>query len=206
MSVESWLAFTTMELVLCLTPGPAVLLVLSHATAFGARASLGSTLGILSGNSVYFCLSAAGLGAALLASAGLFEAIRWAGAGYLVLLGIRMLRRGATSPVHDRRAARRGRLSLFAQGFLLQIANPKALVFFTALLPQFVAPSRDLVWQVAVLAVTSVLIELGVLVAYAVAAERGGRLLPPRFWHLQGRLAGGLLFAAGVGVGAVRHP
>ena len=89
MGPEVWIVFAVTETALCLTPGPAVLLVLSQALTRGTRASLWSNAGILAGNTFYFLLSATGLGAVLLASYDVFFAIKWLGAAYLVWLGVR---------------------------------------------------------------------------------------------------------------------
>src|SRR5688572_33021595 len=91
MSVTNLLFFAAMEIVLCLTPGPAVLLVVSQAMKRGFRPSLRGALGILTANAIYFALSALGLGALLIASRTVFEAIKWLGAAYLVFMGLRMI-------------------------------------------------------------------------------------------------------------------
>jgi len=91
MSTHTWLLFALTEAVMSLTPGPAVMLVLSQGLKRGARGALWSNLGILTGNGVYFALSAAGLGAVLLASYDVFFAIKWLGAAYLVYMGVAAL-------------------------------------------------------------------------------------------------------------------
>ena len=206
MSWEAWLLFTLTEAALCVTPGPAVLLVLSHGLARGTRASIVSNLGILAGNTFYFALSATGLGAVLLASYALFAAIRWLGAAYLVWLGIVALRgrSAAFSPTPGAPApARPGRM--FLDGVALQISNPKALVFFAALLPQFIDPRGPVPLQVAVLAVTSLVIEFLVLLAYGTLVGRMRRLAArPRAATLANRVAGSMLIVAGVGTAAIR--
>jgi hypothetical protein len=85
---ETWMAFAILETAQCLTPGPAVPFLLSQALARGMPSSIWANLGILAANTIYFILSAAGLGAILLASYDLFSAIRWIGAAYLIYLGI----------------------------------------------------------------------------------------------------------------------
>lgn len=207
MSLEVWIVFALTETALCLTPGPAVLLVLSQALTRGTRASLWSNVGILAGNTFYFVLSATGLGAVLLASYDVFFAIKWIGAAYLVWLGVStFFGRSATLSVPvegapDRRGAR-----ALADGFLLQVANPKALVFFMALLPQFIDPAASVAWQVTILAITSVVIEFFVLAGYgALAGRLTGRAIQPRFVTLTNRIAGSLLVTAGVGMATLRR-
>jgi homoserine/homoserine lactone efflux protein len=84
MSLEAWALFAATELLLCLTPGPAVLLIVGASVTSGQRAAFWSSLGVLVANTNYFVLSALGLTAALLTSHTLFMAIKWAGAAYLI--------------------------------------------------------------------------------------------------------------------------
>jgi homoserine/homoserine lactone efflux protein len=182
MNPEVWIMFAVTETALCLTPGPAVLLVLSQALTRGTGASLWSNAGILAGNTFYFGLSATGLGAVLLASYDVFFAIKWIGAAYLVWLGVSaFFGRSATLSVPVDGAPDRGGLRALADGALLQVANPKALVFFTALLPQFIAGYG------------------------ALAGRLTGRALQPRFATLTNRIAGSLLVTAGVGMATLRR-
>ena len=188
MSLEVWALFVITESILCLTPGPAVLLVVAQALGRGAAASVWATLGILTGNALYFALSATGLGAA-----------------YLIWLGVRaFVGRSATRSTAPTVAA--GRRRTFVNGFVLQAANPKALLFFVALLPQFVEPGGHVAGQVLVLAVTSVAIELVILLAYGAAAGRLRALTAsPRVARLADGLAGTMLVTAGIGLAAVRR-
>lgn len=205
MTLETWLAFLVTETVLCLTPGPAVLYVVAHGMGQGPRAGLAANLGVLTGNAIYFALSAAGLGALLLASHTLFTILKWAGAGYLVWLGVATLlgRSGGLSV-----AAADGRRAgpIWRGGLLLQLANPKALLFFAALLPQFIDPAGDVVAQVAILGMTSVLVEFAVLTFYGSAAGRAGRLVRrPSLVRWLDRAAGVMLIGAGAGLALLRR-
>jgi homoserine/homoserine lactone efflux protein len=197
--------FAATELVLCLTPGPAVLTILAQALRHGRGRSLWSILGIIAGNTLYFVLSATSLGALLLASYELFFAIKWLGAAYLLWLGVRtFLDKRSTLAIEAAPAAKGPPLSLFGHAFVVQVANPKALLFFTALLPQFVAPARPLAPQMAVLALVSVVIEFAVLFFYASLAAEATRLaVRPRFARLTNRVAGTFLIGAGIGLASL---
>jgi len=205
-SWETWSLFAVTETLLCLTPGPAVLFVLSQGLGRGAGASLWASLGILAGNTFYFVLSATSLGAMLVASYDVFFAIKWAGAAYLVLLGIRALRaRGEVLTVAPATGTAGG-LRLVARGFAVQAANPKALVFFTALLPQFIDPAGNIAHQVVILAATSLVVEFTVLASYGGLSARAARLAiaPARAAWLE-RATGGLLIAAGLRMAVLRR-
>jgi homoserine/homoserine lactone efflux protein len=206
MTWQVWTAFAILETVLCFTPGPAVLLVLSQALSRGTGKAVFSILGIIGANSVYFLLSATGVGAILLASYDLFFAIKWIGVAYLVWLGFNEIfgtpSLSVTRPETDSRA---DAWRMFRKGFILQMSNPKALVFFTALVPQFLNPHAPIALQVAILAGTSVIIEFAVQLSYAALAGRFSHLAArPNFAKLTNRVAGSLLIAAGVGMAAMK--
>jgi homoserine/homoserine lactone efflux protein len=202
MSLETWLAFCLFETVLCFTPGPAVLFVVSVALTRDARAGMAAALGILVTNAFYIAISATGVAALILASARLFEALKWLGAGYLVWVGLRMLlsrgtAAGEPAPQRVQRA--------FLRGLVVQGVNPKALVFFVALLPQFVDPAAPVAWQMFVLGASSTVIEFFVLMLYVAFAVRARRLAGV---HLAGpleRVGGGFLVAAGARLALLRN-
>lgn len=206
MSFQAWLLFCLTETVLCLTPGPAVLLVVSLSLTRGPRAGLLGSLGILAANTFYFVLSATSVGAVLMASWELFVLVKYVGASYLVWLGVRMIvSASAQSTEAALPSLRRSRRPL-ALGFLTQGANPKAIVFFSAILPQFIDPMTGIAWQVTVLGVSSILIELAVLATYVTACRKA------RGWAGSARLAaplerigGALLIGAGARLAAIRR-
>ena len=197
------LLFAATELLLSLTPGPAVLLVVSQGIRRGFRSSTRGAAGILTGNAIYFVLSAAGLGALLLASKRVFDVLQIAGAAYLVLLGLKMLVKPSPVQADVPVTANEGHAGSFVQGLFTQLANPKAIVFFTALLPQFVDPTRAVAMQFVVLGVISILVELPVLLMYGFAADRG-RARYGKHAPLFERLAGACLIAAGAKLAAMR--
>jgi homoserine/homoserine lactone efflux protein len=206
MTWTTWALFALTEGALCLVPGPAVLLVVAQGLAQGARASIWANLGILTGNTAYFALSAAGLGAVLLASYDVFFAIKWLGAAYLVWLGITAFF-GKSSTLSVAAARERPRpLKMLTHGVVLQLANPKAILFFTAFLPQFIDPAEPLLPQFLILAVTSVVIEFFVLLGYGALAGRAAvAATRPELTRWINRVSGSLLVAAGVGMAAIRR-
>ena len=207
MTWQVWSAFFVIETVLCLTPGPAVLFVLSQALTRGTLKTIWAIGGILVANTTYFILSATGVGTILMASFDLFFAIKWIGAAYLVWLGLSAffgrsrvlsIRRGEATEISGPR--------LLLNGFILQMSNPKALVFFTALLPQFINPHAAIVPQVAILAATTAFIEFSGQLTYAMLAGRVSHLASePRFARITDRVAGSLLIGAGIGMAAIRR-
>ncbi len=198
MLLATWLLFLVTDVALSLTPGPAVLFVVGTGLRHGFRASIGANLGVLSANLVYFAISAFGLGVLLATAAPVFVALKWAGAAYLVWLGVsawRAASRVARAPApsasaddadgasaagrHEPQAksANTGAATAYRAALLLQLGNPKAILFFTALLPQFVTP--DGAWsvpvQIGVLAATGTIAELIVLLGYGWLAARAAR-------------------------------
>jgi len=204
MTLATWAFFMLTETALCLTPGPAVLFVVSQALKRGSLRSLWANAGILSGNSFYFALSATGVGALLLASHSLFVGVKWLGAAYLIYLGVKtFVDRGSASEYgREKRAIGDGSGSrLLLRGFAVQAANPKALVFFTALLPQFINPVAPVAIQLLILGISSLFVEFLVLAGYGLLAGRASSLAAqPRFAHATSRVSGGLLIGAGAGL------
>lgn len=209
MSLEAWLLFCVTDTVLCFTPGPAVLFVVSTALSLGASAGLRASLGIVTMNAFYFVLSATGIGAILLASWELFVLIKWVGAAYLLWLGLSMLfARGDHAPSATEDGTERARTArTFTRGLITQGSNPKALVFFSAIVPQFVDPNGDVAFQVTVLGVSSTLIELVALSVYVAVCHRARRAVRHAgFFSALNRAGGALLIGAGAGLATMRRP
>ncbi|MEM7029073.1 MAG: LysE family translocator [Chloroflexota bacterium] len=200
MFFSTLLLFAVTEFFLSLSPGPAVFLVISQGVKVGARSSLLSVLGILTGNVIYFAISAIGVGAILVTSETIFSIIKWAGALYLIYLGLKLIWDTLlTNASTEHIAVDISRHKLFRQGLFTQLGNPKAILFFTALLPQFIDVERAPLQQFALLGLVSVLVELPVLVFYGWLAGRMGHLLRDSIlakWL--DRLAGTFLIGAGL--------
>ena len=160
---------------MALTPGPAVLCAMSHASRHGVRSSLAGIAGIQTGNLLFFLCVAFGLGTLLATATTAFTMLRILGAIYLFYLGLNIilgtLRRKRGAEVEKASPPARHR-NLFLQGLLIQVTNPKALLFVSALLPQFIQPSKPVALQSAILAVVTIVIDSVVLSGYAAFAAR----------------------------------
>ena len=188
MSPHTWFAFALLAVLVSLVPGPAVIAVVSTALRGGFRASLATNAGVLVGDTVFVAAAALGLGAALLAAHGVFIAVRWLGIAYLAYLGIRaLLARGNESAVEPSGFERRA----FRFGLTTQLANPKVILFFASLLPQFVDPARPAAPQFALLGATFIVSDLIVFAGYGALAHRARRLLEdPRAARVTSRVTG----------------
>ena len=195
MDLHTLILFALTEAAMALSPGPAVLLAMSYGSRHGIRGAAVGAAGIELGNLAWFVFSAAGLTTLLLASSTAFAIIKWAGAAYLLYLGVRLLfSRGhtpsATMPVPQGR--------LVAQGFLTQMSNPKAMIFFGALLPQFIDPAAPFALQFLVLGVMTLIIDYTALILYGWLADRGARMASgPKLFRWFDRVAGAFLVGAG---------
>lgn len=202
MNFKTWLLFLVMETALSLSPGPAVFYVVSQGARGALRRTLPAVAGIISANAIYFALSATSLGAIIAASARFFTIAKWVGAAYLIYLGVKALRSaGATHAVSlsDAPATEPGdRRRVYLGALTLQLANPKALLFFLALLPQFIDPSRAVVPQMLILAATSMLPEFCILSSYGWLAHRA--LHASAKFGMSGRMNRWLAWIEGAGL------
>jgi homoserine/homoserine lactone efflux protein len=207
MTWQIWLLFVMTEAVICITPGPAVLYVLSQAIRRGPGKSVWGTWGILSANTLYFILSATSLGAVIVASYKLFFVVKWLGAAYLVYLGLRsFFAKTSVLALPESSADLRSGPRILRDGFFLQAANPKAILFFTAILPQFIDAHHNVAFQILVLGISSILVEFVILFVYGQLAGRAlSTARSPRFEKLTNRIAGSLLIGAGVGLASLRR-
>ena len=135
-----FLAFVLASVILAIVPGPAVIFLMTQTLAHGRRAGLASVAGVALGNLMNAAVASCGLAAILATSATAFSVIKFAGAGYLLFLGIRALRNRAAPLSQAPRAERRPR-QLLRDGVMVAFLNPKTALFFAALLPQFVDPA-----------------------------------------------------------------
>ena len=195
MSLHAWLAFTVVALAVSLVPGPAVISVVGSALRGGMRASLAANAGVLAADALFVGAAAGGLGALLVASHGVFVAVRWLGIAYLAYLGIRALLDRGTAFAVDGDGVAGG--AAFRLGLTTQLANPKVMLFFGALLPQFVDPMRPAALQFALLGATFIASDALVFVGYGLAAQRARTFLrSPRAARATARVTGVAMLGA----------
>lgn len=209
MSIQTWLLFVTTVFFLSATPGPNMLLALSHGMRFGARRAIATGIGTVAALVLLQGISLAGLGAVLAASETAFQVVKWGGVAYLFVLGLKTWRTAPTTEIGA--AAPSGGLPppawrLGTQAFIVCFSNPKAIMFMVALFPQFLDTAAPLGPQLAVLTATFAVCEFVWIMAYAIG---GGRLLPllrrAGFGRMVNRLSGGLLIGAGALLATVRR-
>src|SRR6266704_103943 len=189
MSLNAYLAFVAACIALALIPGPVVTLMIANGLRYGTRAALTNILGVQAGLAIVIGIVAVGL-TSLMATMGYwFDWVRFAGAAYLIWLGIKLIR----SPVEgvntdDPPPPPRG--GFFLQGFLVLLSNPKVLVFFGAFIPQFMDMEKDHLPQVALLGITFMVIAATTDAVYALLAGRARLFFSKQRTRLLSRVSG----------------
>ena len=191
--------FISVTLLLVFMPGPNTLYIIARSIQQGRRAGIVSSLGVQVGSLLHIAAAALGLSALLLSSALAFNAVKYAGAAYLIYLGIKTLL--AKEKAVPTQAVRRARLSrMFFQGVVVNLLNPKTALFFFAFLPQFIDPARGRV-AVQTILLGSILVLLGTLsdTIYALAAGGVGSWLRGnlKFLRAQRYFAGSVYIGLG---------
>ncbi|WP_404385586.1 LysE family translocator [Caenispirillum salinarum] len=212
MDWQTWVLFVTTVFFLSATPGPNMLLALSHGIRFGPRKAVATGIGTIAALMILMVVSVTGLGALLAASETAFSVVKWCGVAYLLFLGVKTWRAPGMVDTSEAEAADgvppkpMAAWKLGAQAFLVCFSNPKAIVFFVALFPQFLETAQPLTGQVAILAVTFAVCEFLWIMTYATG---GGRLVPllkrAGFGRLVNRLSGGMLIGAGALLAVARR-
>ncbi len=207
MPFSTWLLFCGVALLASFSPGPGVLLAISNSVAVGPRHTVFSSLGNAAGLFIVSGAATAGMGALLAVSASAFLVVKVVGAAYLVYLGIKQWRspplslEPTTTGAQPHTAGR-----LFLQGLGVAVTNPKAILFFTALFPQFLTPGEPLLMQTLLLTATFTVLALASH-AFYVGLFRALRrfLTSARRMRLFNRISGGLFVALGVSLLGLRN-
>lgn len=194
-----YLAFLGVMAVMAVTPGPANLFSIATGAQRGKGAALVGVAGMNSATLVWFAAAALGLGALILAFPQVFHLLAFGGAAYIAWLGLKSLRGAFAKDAEPGHGAFRQGKSGFLDGFAVQIANPKAILFFTAVLPPFLDPSRPLPAQLAMFACATLTLDILAMSAYGVGgAALAAKMNEPRFRRGFSIVVGLLLLTAAV--------
>lgn len=196
MDLHTWLIYTLAALGLSLSPGPNSLLALTHGALYGRRKALCTVAGGSVGFISVVALSMFGIGALLKASLIWLVVLKWVGGAYLVWLGVQVWRAPPISIQRSGLAAARSGWSMFRQGALSAVTNPKCILFFAAFLPQFIDPARSLVLQFVIMAGTFATIEFITELFIASVAHRISAWLS-HVGRVFNRTCGGIFVAIG---------
>lgn len=203
MSMQAYLAFVAACIALALLPGPIVTLVIANGLRHGTRAALTNILGVQMGLLIVIGILAVGL-TSLMATMGYwFNWVRFAGAAYLVWLGIKLIR-SPVEGVDTDAPPPPPRGGFLLQGFVVALSNPKLLVFFGAFIPQFMDMSRDHLSQVLVLGVTFMVLAGLTDGIYAVLAGRARSFFSARRTRMMSRVSGGFMIGGGIWLALTR--
>ena len=210
MSLDFWLLYSLTVFVASIVPGPSMLLALTHGMKYGCRRTVATAMGNVTASVIQAGVSMAGLGAVLMASGTVFVLIKWCGAAYLIYTGITILRAPALN-LEARSPIGAGEVNSawhkrFMQAFWVAAGNPKAIVFFTALFPQFINTRGAHFEQLAVMVVTLAGIAFACFMIYAAGGDRITLFLHRTCiakW-IQ-RLIGGTFIGIGVGIASSRQ-
>lgn len=175
MTLEAYAAFCIAAIAIVIVPGPTVTIVIANSLKHGARAGLLNVAGTQAGLVVWMAIAIAGLASAITYMGAWFDVLRFAGAAYLIWLGIKLLSsKGDALSASAPKAPRGG---FFLQGFVVILSNPKVLLVFGALIPQFISPNGDYLNQLILLGLSFMVIATVFDSLYAFAAGNAGSWL-----------------------------
>lgn len=197
MTFDWWLTYLLTTLILSLSPGSGAINTMTTAISHGYRGAAASIAGLQTGLAIHIVLVGIGLGALLSQSLLAFDILKWLGAAYLIWLGIQQWRAAGSLDLHAL-AGTMPRRQLFRRAILVNLTNPKSIVFLAALFPQFIVPHQPQVAQYLILGVTTVAVDIVVMIGYATLATRIAVWLKgPRQIRLLNRVFGSLFMLVG---------
>ena len=200
MTFDYFIAYFLILFIATITPGPSMLLAINHGANHGIVKTINSGLGNLAGNLLMALVSILGLGALLVASGTAFNIIKWIGIVYLVFIGVKMIIGPVRTdlpddkPVYHKKGHR-----LFVDGFFIAIGNPKGILFFTALFPQFINVERATIGDFLIVFITLGMVAFGCYMLYAISGVRLKRLFKLHYFQkLFNRVTGSILIGTGL--------
>ncbi|MEW7313114.1 homoserine/homoserine lactone efflux protein [Buttiauxella gaviniae] len=205
MSVEWWLTYLLTTIILSLSPGSGAINTMTTAISHGYRGAAASIAGLQTGLAIHIVLVGIGLGALFSRSLLAFEILKWAGVAYLIWLGIQQWRAAGAIDLNSLATAQ-PRSRLFKRAVFVNLTNPKSIVFLAALFPQFIAPHQPQAAQYLVLGVTTVVVDIIVMIGYATLATRiAAWIKGPRQMKALNRVFGSLFMLVGALLAGARQ-
>ena len=206
MELSVWITYFIATIILSVSPGPGVFSSISSGLHHGFRLGLWNGVGMQAANVLMVIFVSLGLGALLLASETLFTVVKWAGVAYLIYLGIVTWRAPAKGFEEDRDDGETTVRGVFMRGFWVNATNPKGIIFFAAILPQFIDVARPQLPQYAIFALTTFAVDLVVMMGYTAVAAKVLRVMSdPSKLRWVNRTLGGAFIAAGLALASFRR-
>ncbi|MCU7834095.1 MAG: LysE family translocator [gamma proteobacterium symbiont of Taylorina sp.] len=206
MDIELYLIFLVSTVMLILVPGPAAITVAAQGASYSPNKSFLGVLGVASADVIFFALSATGIASLILTSNLLFSLIKWFGVVYLLYLGVTALFSKSGAIKINKKIVKSSHTKLFSQGLVVQLANPKALMYFSALLPQFVDPDEPILFQMFLMGFSCLLADI---LVYSLFSHMGARLAKQKMksWviNLINKTAGVTLIATGIKMASLEY-
>ena len=205
MTFEWWFAYLLTSIVLSLSPGSGAINTMTTAISHGYRGAAASIAGLQTGLGIHIVLVGVGLGTLFSRSVIAFEVLQGAGAAYLIWLGIQQWRAAGAIDLNTI-ANTQSRSRLFKRAVFVNLTNPKSIVFLAALFPQFIMPQEPQLMQYVVLGVTTIVVDIIVMIGYATLATRiAGWIKGPKQMKALNKVFGSLFMLIGALLASARH-
>jgi homoserine/homoserine lactone efflux protein len=205
MTFEWWFTYLLTTIILSLSPGSGAINTMTTAISHGYRGTTASITGLQTGLALHIVLVGVGLGALFSRSLLAFEVLKWAGVAYLIWLGIQQWRAAGALDLNTL-ATTQPRSKLFKRAVFVNLTNPKSIVFLAALFPQFIVPHQPQAMQYVVLGVTTVVVDIIVMIGYATLAKRiAAWIKGPRQMKALNRVFGSLFMLVGALLAGARQ-
>ena len=205
MTFEWWFAYLLTSMILSLSPGSGAINTMTTSISHGYRGAAASIAGLQSGLAIHIVLVGVGLGTLFSRSVLAFEVLKWAGAAYLIWLGIQQWRAAGAIDLNTL-AQTQSRSRLFKRAVFVNLTHPKSIVFLAALFPQFIVPNQPQVMQYVVLGVTTIVVDIIVMIGYATLAQRiAGWIKGPHQMKALNKVFGSLFMLVGALLASARH-
>ena len=205
MTFEWWFAYLLTSIILSLSPGSGAINTMTTSINHGYRGAAASIAGLQTGLAIHIVLVGIGLGTLFSRSVLAFEVLKWAGAAYLIWLGIQQWRAAGAIDLNTM-ANTQSRSRLFKRAVFVNLTNPKSIVFLAALFPQFILPQEPQLMQYVVLGVTTIVVDIIVMIGYATLATRiAGWIKGPKQMKALNKVFGSLFMLIGALLASARH-